>query len=445
MTQIDLRIDKYMDGETLENGAMVQIRRLLGGADSRLVKEVPAPVGTDASRVQSVELEAGRYEFSAVLPSGSVTSRVVEVDPGQSRVPVVLDTEDSPHEWLSWQQWSGNASSAVSTEGLRSQMLSRSPQLQGALDQVTAEFWWLPASPALPSDPLWQQLSSQLGGLKQGASIDPLKIRPAAVVVQPIQLLRDPPYLAAKLPAGGNANGRAYLVVSNGNRSMLCAMPWPWPQTDWNGGLATVEAVIAIDEERIESEDLGTPDSDEDWSVRPGVRDRMMGGLIGYFAAGEEGTARHLLGPARDMLFGKVQNPLAAAAGAHILVGEWIRDSARNAGQAEWFHWVRNLRQWFPWLPDGALLDGWLALRRRDKEPQVEEARTALLEAERRGIPLYSIGVRRLVDGLLLVAGERRQQGKQDPEVEAALGRARQLAWQVDPRQAFTCIRMWSA
>lgn len=233
---------------------------------------------------------------------------------------------------------------------------------------------------------------------------------------------------------------RAYLLVRHGAEAILCAMPYPWLQSD-GGGEALVEATIAIDEEGLES----GPVEESGWSVRPGVRDRHLGSVLSYLSSGEAGSARELIRPARDLLFEKMMNPIAAAGGGYVLVDEWVRDSSQAGSDVRWHSWIDNLSNWFPWLPDGAILQGWLALRRRDHAPDLAKARSALLAAERRGAPLYTAGVRRLSDGLMLLAGEARRTGPPDPEVDDAMARVRRLAWQVDPRQPFTCVRLSSS
>jgi hypothetical protein len=44
----------------------------------------------------------------------------------------------------------------------------------------------------------------------------------------------------------------------------------------------------------------------------------------------------------------------------------------------------------------------------------------------------------------MLLAGELRQAHKSDPEIDAALARVRRLAWQIDPTEPFTSIRLWA-
>lgn len=135
------------------------------------------------------------------------------------------------------------------------------------------------------------------------------------------------------------------------------------------------------------------------------------------------------------MLFEKVFNPLAAAAGAYVLLS-----TEQSDGPDYWHRWVYNLMKWFPWLPDGAIQRAWIMLRSHTHKHGLEEARANLLEGYRRGLPFYSKGVSLLLDGLTLFANDARAEDKKDQEVEEALKTARWLALRTDMRQPFTTV-----
>ena len=427
--QLNLRIQKDLEGETLPSGAIVQVRSFEESGRSRILHREPVPVSADASHHHAVTVDPGRYEVSAILPSGSVVSRVVEVTETDASVDAALDAGTSPHEWLSWQQWSGNVGGPRSS-WMRESGAAPAP---APADIMLAR---VPADGSAPREKVWGALAARLATLETSTSIDPASILPAEAASLAVHKIPDPEYVAVRLPRGFGAGAeRTYLFVTLHGQAMLCAMPWPWMQSDGSGE-ALVEAVISEQPDSLEG---------SSWSVRTTVRDHLFAGLLNYFAVGEQQTARELIEPARELLYDKMENPLAATAGAYILVGQWIDESARGLMRQDWMDWVKNLSDWFPWIPDGAILNAWLALRMRGRDPLLDEARSALLEAERRGIPIYSAGVRRLIDGLMLVAGEIRRSGGQDPDVDAALTRARQLAWQIDPGQPFTCVRLWSS
>jgi hypothetical protein len=91
------------------------------------------------------------------------------------------------------------------------------------------------------------------------------------------------------------------------------------------------------------------------------------------------------------MLHAKGENPYAAAVGAYLLLRLERYDLMRD--------WARNLANWFPFLPDGCVIWAWQSIRERSDE---EEATKYLLEAAKRGLPLYTEGLRLLSQGLLL-------------------------------------------
>jgi len=448
MTSVRLRVDKFLEGETVENGALVEIRALDPGGRSRLIEKVPVPVGEQSNLYRSVDLAPGRYELTAHMPSGELLTETVDLEERPGVTEIVLKGAHSPHEWLSWQHLFGNVTGRKDLEVLRGS--TRSAVFKGygsyatfgttaGAEALAAELWLVPPAPI---DPVWSRLNSWLAQLAPGKPFDPAQLFPPEAEARNIPLLRDPPYAFARLERGMPVGDRrAYLAVSQGSEAILCAMPYPWQQSD-SSGEALVEAAVAIDEEGLESSSV----NEEGWSVRPGVRDRYIGSLLSYFSSGDTASARELIQPARDLLFDKMTNPMAAAGGGYVLVDEWVRDSSRSgAAPPQWQGWIDNLSHWFPWLPDGAILQGWLALRRRDLPPDLPRARAALLEAERRGIPLYTAGVRRLSDGLMLLANEAGRNGASDPEIDQAVARVRRLAWQVDPRQTFTCVRLFAS
>jgi hypothetical protein len=140
--------------------------------------------------------------------------------------------------------------------------------------------------------------------------------------------------------------------------------------------------------------------------------------LLGYLAAGSLEIARRIGDPLIDdaerVLAGKIDDPSAAAIGGYYLL---------RAGRVDRLHdWSRNLANFFGWLPDGAVIHAWQLLR-QDK-PDVEQARARMLEAERRGLPLYTQGLRLLFDGLDLLSRKYRE----DKELQDALGRVQRYA-----------------
>lgn len=124
--------------------------------------------------------------------------------------------------------------------------------------------------------------------------------------------------------------------------------------------------------------------------------------------------------PLHEAVMGKVANPLAALAAAQIAVatGETKALDIRD-------DWLANLAAWFPTLPDGAVIQGRHLLR----QGQVDAATLAFAQAHARGVPVYSLCVDWLSQGMIATG-----------HLQAAQARARALV--TDPTRAFTVFRL---
>jgi hypothetical protein len=162
------------------------------------------------------------------------------------------------------------------------------------------------------------------------------------------------------------------------------------------------------------------------------VIDESLGMLIGYLSSGSLAIAREMAETAQELLYHKMENPFAAAAGGYALVG-----TAERAESQEWHHWIENLAQRFPQLPDGAIQFAQLRLRMRRHHEDVQQARHAFKDAYHRGLPFFSMGLKWLMEGLEWFSEE-------DPEAAEMLRHVRQLAWRTNFAQAFTSIRIGS-
>jgi len=120
--------------------------------------------------------------------------------------------------------------------------------------------------------------------------------------------------------------------------------------------------------------------------------------LRGYIQNGELAVARTLAPEvmAERFLRSKVAAPRIAALGAYFLL---------RVGDLERLHnWPDNLTRWKTWLPDGPVIAAWQRLQA--DQPDYDEAYELLLEAARRGPPVYTEGVRLLKNGLDLFAND---------------------------------------
>jgi hypothetical protein len=118
--------------------------------------------------------------------------------------------------------------------------------------------------------------------------------------------------------------------------------------------------------------------------------------LLGYLShgdleraqlAGSEVLARLGVDTARD--------PAVAISGAYYLLV--FRKLVELEGLIE-----RHLAECDRWLPDVAVIDAWRLLRQ--EPPSVEKARDRLIAAAATGVPVFTRGLRLLLDGLRMVA-----------------------------------------
>lgn len=144
--------------------------------------------------------------------------------------------------------------------------------------------------------------------------------------------------------------------------------------------------------------------------------------LLGYMRTGAMEGAEVM---AERLLHDKRRDPIGAAIGGYYLL------RVVNLKRLSW--WGPNLSRWFPWLSDGAVVNGWQHIhsgRTTDGDPEhhFDEARNELLAATTRGVPIYTEGLRLLYDGLRLLAAD----GDGDAELADALQRVAPFAASAD-------------
>jgi len=134
-------------------------------------------------------------------------------------------------------------------------------------------------------------------------------------------------------------------------------------------------------------------------------------------------------GKIRGAVLEKVDNPFAATAGALVAVATSRLEQGRIPEQ-----WLWNLANWFPGLPDGPVIVARLLLSRKGFESSHVEAKTQLLEAYHRGVPVYSLAVDWLAQDLAAFGD--------DPDTAGPAKNARRVAQLCDPTRAFTVLRL---
>jgi hypothetical protein len=376
------------------------------------------------------DLPAGRYLVEASLPSGQILSEDVGVRDGQD-VTVQLDLTESPYESHTMQYLVGNIEPSGVYHGPKSYPVPnsigsrgftrRDPRpgdLEAAHPQVQVAMLRRGAPAPLSFE--------KLNGLRESRPLDAARSveggprKPSAMLsghgdlLSPIFRL-DADTIKNMPDLLGDEHLYQYLTATTPSDAYLITVPWPWPDS---GGMTIAVEVL-----------LNLRQSPTGSAVSVAVRDPLLGAGLGYMSSGSLEKAAVVLGDVESMLYAKVRNPLAAAAGGYVLIG------TESSGEPQhWDEWLANLREWFPALSDGAILWGARRLRTARTQSQADEARHALLEGYGRGLPVYTLGLTWLVDGLSVFPD--------DPDCAAALQQVRQLCWRVDMREPFVVLRL---
>jgi caspase domain-containing protein len=131
----------------------------------------------------------------------------------------------------------------------------------------------------------------------------------------------------------------------------------------------------------------------------------------------------------RNALLHKIENPLAAIAGALVAVATGRLHQLKIPEQ-----WLGNLTNWFPQLPDGPVTLARYLMSLGGLESRRAEVKSLLLDAYRRGVPTFSLSVDWLAQGLADFAN--------DPDVAGPAKTMRRFAQLCDPARAFTVLRV---
>jgi hypothetical protein len=432
MTALALRLDK--SSITADAGAIATMRRMTtetgDPAPRKPPKELAIPAGGPGTE-REIEVEPGYWLIEATLPSGEVLTEEVEVAEGQT-IQVAFSTGDrSAREWLSWQTLAGNMPGRAAlknaferltvpaeavpagAESLRNRIGAwlEQPDFQKLRDTLAA-MPIVPSARFLP--PPKAGLFGEEGwkGLLQLDVEGPLHLDAEGPQIAPTDT---DPETRSSIFRMLDTPGQRLLMVKWLGEAFLVSLPLPWVSTT---RLDAVPAQVLV---RFDPETL---------AVRIGVavEDSAFAAIIGMMTTSALPKAATLARQARGLLQGKQFHPLAAAAGGYVLV------ASGDPGE-DWAGWINNLSNWFPYIPDGAILRGAMLLRYPKDESSYDEARKSFLDGFERGLPYYSAGMTWLVDGLLAFADE-------DPDIERKLRLVRQVGQHLDSTQPFTVLNL---
>jgi hypothetical protein len=470
MSSLRIRLDvPHLDEGPKEYGVVANITPIPGeekpskmsSEDRKQLQGILIPAGNiweDDPKFKWVELPPGRYYVEAVLPSEELVIDEVLVVDSPDPVELRLLAEESPHEWLSWLRFSGNVPaleqySSWSDEATRGTisfidvnlMRSISPPPVKKTDSAQyGETSNLTQGYFFSEKELIDKIVSNQTSFFISGSENDLLARVARV---------DQPYASdpasevhfldreiSKSILGDNGIGERYrqdrfdryYLFASGDEfpAQYSVLPIPWCMES-RGGERMVQAMVL----KAPTAESGFDGLDQGFRIATVVQDEKFGSLVGYLGAGRLPAASAVFSQAKNRLFKKYTNPIAAAAGGYVLLG-----NPTSEERDYWHGWIRNLMRSFPWLPDGAILHGRLLLRLSQEADQLAEARENFLEGARRGLPYYSKGVVYLLEGLARFKNDAARKGEADEEVETAHKLIQELALRTNMRQPFTTV-----
>lgn len=358
----------------------------------------PAALGL----VTEIEVEPGNYLVRAHLPSGDIAAAQAEVGPGSTTDVYLRPATVSPRESLSWAYYLKGISRAMQSSAVAPLDHAKAPPR--ILPDIS--FWLHKA------DSGWESFAydPQQGG-QNYSRIENSSYDSSVQVEDPNALVT----IEINTNSGWRWNlGQFWIQVSGaGYPSKFVALP----PSDHMRILVTVDNEVGQDEDPLNViVDGSNPQAEA-----------LMGFLRNRDFASARAIGEGVVESAEKLLFNKQEDPASAAIGGYYLL---------SAGRLDRLHdWTNNLANWFPWLPDGALIHAWHLLRQ--KQQDVEQARARLIEAANRGVPLYTRGLRLLFDGLNIFS---RRADDMDAEVRSALERISPYAGAADwstPTTAF--------
>ena len=409
MSSLSLRLHKQYVATSM--GAVASLQQVANESGEAITRgeriDVTIPANSGGSAHQ-VSVEPGRWRVEATLPSGELISEEVAVGSGED-LPVTLHSaEHSPHEWLGLQYLVGNVEGADTLRGTLSTKHATLPRsAAGAARRARRAR----ASAEPPNVQTWQKQGA-LRGIEAWTNI--LSPDTGAFTSRaPIE--EDSSEATWLYGIADAAQQRQFGRVDWLGERFVISLPLPW-QAVGNFQPVPVQVMVHM-EPRQDGTRIGVVVEDPDFAP-----------MAGLMTASTLPQAVVAVEQARDMLFGKMLNPLGAAAGGYVLLAAGDREDD------SWHGWVDNLANFFPDIPDGAILKASLRLRFPKSESSAEEARASLLDAFDRGIPYYSAGVSWLLDGMTQFAD--------DPAVADKMKLVHRVALRLDVTQAFTVVRI---
>jgi hypothetical protein len=346
-------------GETTMRSGPVRMRAEVFDARGIRIWRGSMPLQGD----QEVELPghpAGTYVVRAELPSGEWLDAQVEVPEGESGRAVLWPEEPSPWESMDW---------AYYIKGITRTGRTSPPDKIGAFAPATRSL-----STSLKAD-LWAHR-----GTDGWESITEADRRALGEMVRP----QDPHLLAGFQTMLGP--GLFCLQVARGGIASKFVVLPPANPGD--------ELRIAVVLDRI------PPDPADPYQVIVNGADSEAEAMVGYLTRSELTSARAIGDDYLHKTEGRRGRENAAV--VDVVAGYYLLLTTQAQGTPGW---VESLAERFPWLPDGPALHAGFLLRGDLQGPALDRARALLMEAERRGPPCFTLGLRLLFNGFETIRG----------------------------------------
>lgn len=452
-----------------EAAAVVEISPAPGGANNGTRISKPLSVG---GLIKEVDLAAGDYLVRLYLPSGDVETEHVRLTPGEMR-DVTFHLRASPREWLS----SAMNVGVVQTLPRRKEAGELKAML-GEATSVPVVFDTLVQRATVSVERATDDLLRITGNDKVEQAkawrwvhrIDPLRPWPKSERMEPLDLVRwwtgqhesEPSALTVAVHDSHNAifvqrtsppiamtwRERPFVAIRDPvGCHFYAVLPERWLRQAFDEprwAEASILLTVVVESAMSPHDDFITPVR---WRCSPQVDDVEAMSLLGFLYSGRSRAGRTLLRRAHRWLFGKRVNPVAAAAGAYMLLS--FADEASETFDPSWRHWIRNLYEWFPAVPDGAIAMAQMAMLYGETsvndKPNLERIRKYALEAVQRGVPYLSFGIRILTEVLVVLVGDDRtnkRTGKAVEQTKLALQLVRRLGRIAQPGEFFTVLRL---
>jgi hypothetical protein len=413
-----IRFEPYF---AVDASVPVWLTRLGGATGARVRPESRVEIVPLRGQTKIAGLSEGTWLVRATLPNGQLVDTSVALRAGDTPVEAILDAgSPSPNETAAWAyvlQSEGRSAAKRAYTDWR----DKSEQAKAHHTRLRAFSkggLWPPTPTPPPSGPTFAAPAPEPGpdeavvAVCEGRVPNIEKARPLDTKASP----NDDPWATLEGRVEAPAERCLWLLVFSSHGPLAWRIP---PGRGWQH---VTRFLLRAEARPLETE----TSSLAPW---PGLRvvfdfgNQTALSLLGFLQGGSLDAAHHLgvafIDEAVDMMAGKFDDFTSAAVAGYFLwrAADWrIGQTVGGVRADKLGGWFSNLDHAFEAHADGAILHGhWLLDNGR-----AAEARDAFLRAMRRGLPIFSMGLAALNDGLSLCYSSTAR-GDEDRPVKEAL------------------------